>query len=122
MKNKYERLSRKERKDAIKEFKNANPHNEDLIMRLNRLKVVGIIGIVYSLLMFTLDLLKERGIFDYGFNTFNNIYVSYVIDAVLLILCALFVIKAEQLKKEQVNKYLIEKNSSKNSKGKKKKI
>lgn len=121
MKNRFERLSRKEKKEAINEYKKASSNNEAIIMRLNRLKVIGIIGIIYSLIMFTFDLLKEKGILDYGFNTFNNIYISYIIDAFLLIMCAVFVIKARQLLSQQVNKYLIEISRSKEDKKTKKK-
>ena len=113
MKNKFERLSKTEKKDAINEYKSINPHNEAIVSRLNRLKGVGIIGIIYSLLMFTLDFLKEHKIFDYGFTTFDNILISYIIDACLLILCVVFLIKANQLLSEQINKYLIEKNKKK---------
>lgn len=113
MKNKFEKLSKREQKDAINEYKNASTHNEEIVSRLNRLKGVGIIGIIYSLIMFTLDLLREHDIFDYGFNTFDNIILSYIIDASLLIICVFFLIKANQLLKTQVNKYLIEKSKPK---------
>lgn len=119
MKNKFERLSRKEKKEAINEYKNASTHNEDILSRLNRLKGVGIIGIIYSIIMFTLDFLREHDIFDYGFNTFDNIVLSYIIDASLLIICVFFLIKANQLLNTQVNKYLIEKTKPKEKSKKK---
>ena len=118
MKNRYERLSKKERKEAIKEFRNFSTSNNELITRLKRLKGIGIIGIIYSILMFILDYLKETGIFDYGFNRFNNILISYIIDGALLVFCAIFVIKANQLLSGHVNKYLIEKNKPKAKKKK----
>ncbi|MCH5166610.1 MAG: hypothetical protein J1F35_01835 [Erysipelotrichales bacterium] len=119
MKNRYERLTRQEKHEAIEEYKNSNEHNKALYTRLTRLRGIGIIGIIYSILMFTLDFLKEQGIFDYGFNTFGNVVLNYIIDAVLLILCFVFVLKAHQLLKEQVNKYLIEKMKTKEEKKKK---
>lgn len=109
MKNKYDRLSREEKKAAIKEFTLASEKNKEIISRLNRLRFVGIVGIIYSSIMFILDFLKEQNIFDYGFNTFDNIFVSYLIDAFLLIMCVIFLMKAISMKKEQVNKYLITK-------------
>ena len=66
MKNRYERLTRQEKREAIKEYKNSGEHNKALYTRLTRLKGIGIIGIVYSILMFTLDFLKERGILIMG--------------------------------------------------------
>lgn len=116
MKNRFERLSRKERKEAIIEYRKESKNNEAIISRLNRLKGVGIIGIVYSLIMFTLDFLKERDILDYGFNTFDNIILSYLIDASLLLICVFFLIKANKLLHDQVNKYLIEKSKEKDKK------
>lgn len=109
MKNKFERLSKKERKEAIKEYTNSSEHNAQVMSRVKRLRIVGIIGVIYSLVMFVFDFLKERGTFDYGLSVFDNIFLNYLIDGCLLIFCAIFIIKANLLIKEQVNKYLIEK-------------
>lgn len=112
MKNKFERLSKLEQKEAIKEYERASDANASIMGRIKRLKVVGIIGIIYSLIMFLLDLLKEYGIFDIGLNKFDNLLVSYLLDACLLIFCVVFLIKANSLVKEQVNKYLVEKKNN----------
>lgn len=109
MKNKFERLGKKERKEAIKEYTNSSDHNASVMSRIKRLRVVGIIGAIYSLVMFVFDFLKERGTFDYGLSVFDNILLNYLIDGCLLIFCAIFIIKSNLLIKEQVNKYLIEK-------------
>ncbi|MCI8795176.1 MAG: hypothetical protein HFI73_07405 [Bacilli bacterium] len=107
MKNKFERLNKNEKKKAIEEFSNSNESNANIISRIKRLKVIGIIGVIYSIGMFILDFLKEMEIFDIGFNHFDNLILNYIIDACLLIFCAFFVIKANMILKEQVNKYLI---------------
>lgn len=113
MKNKYERLSKLERKEAIKEYENANEKNKEIISRIKRLRGVGIIGVIYSSIMFILDFLKERRIFDYGFNIFDNLIWNYLIDACLLIFCVVFIIKANNMLKEQVNSYLVGKKDEK---------
>lgn len=113
MKNKYERLSKLEKKESIKEYANSSDTNAAITSRIKRLKTVGIIGIIYSLVMFALDFLKEFGIFDIGLNKFDNLLVSYILDACLLIFCVVFVIKANSLLKERVNIYLIEKKNEK---------
>lgn len=110
MKNKFERLDKIERKKAIKEYSNSSDHASQIMKRIKRLRIVGIIGIIYSTLMFILDFLKERNIIDYGLSVFDNLIINYIIDACLLIMCVYFVIKANLIIKDQVNKYLIEKN------------
>lgn len=112
MKNKFERLSKEEKKESIKEFENVSDANKNLITRIKRLRVVGIIGIIYSLIMFILDFLKENKIVDYGFNVFDNLIFNYIIDACLLIFCAFFVVKANMMIKEQVNIYLVDKKNN----------
>lgn len=109
MKNRYERLNRKEKKEAIKEFANSSEKNALIMSRIKRLRVVGIIGVIYSSLMFVLDFLKEKKVFDYGLSVFDNLLVNYIIDGCLLVFCAIFIIKANSLIKEQVNAYLIQK-------------
>lgn len=118
MKNKYERLSKEERKKSIEEFKSIDANHEVLIKRLNRLKIVGLIGIIYSLIMFILDFLNAQGILKFGFNTFGkHVIISYIVDACLLVFCVFFFVKANQILSEQVNKYLIEKDKDKKKRG-----
>ncbi len=117
MKSRFERLSKKEQKEAIREFKEASTKNANVINRLHRLKVIGILGTIYSLIMFILDFLKEADILDYGFNTFGDaIILNYLIDASLMVFCVFFIFKSEQMIKEQVNKYLVDKLRNKQKK------
>lgn len=110
MKNKFERLSRVDRKKAIEEFKNVDDKNKNLVSRLKRLKIIGVIGIIYSVLVFLMDFLNEQEIINFGINIFGtHAIVNYIIDACLLIFCVFFLIKSNQILKEQVNKYLIDK-------------
>lgn len=102
MKNKYQRLSKEEKKLAIEEFKNVSENNENVITRLKRLRVVSIIGIIYAIISFILDLIYDTiSVWD------------YVIDGLLLIFCVVFMIKSKQLLEEQVNIYLIKKDKKK---------
>lgn len=109
MKNRFERLSKEEQKDAILEYTNASEQNKLVVSRIKRLKVVGILGIIYSSIMFVFDFLKEMQIFDYGLSVFDNMLLSYLVDGCLLIFCFIFLFKADKLLKEQVNKYLVDK-------------
>lgn len=117
MKNKFERLSREDRKKAIEEFRNVDDKNNNLISRLKRLRIIGIIGIVYATLVFLMDFLNEKEIINFGINIFGTqAIVNYIIDACLLIFCVFFLVKSNQILKEQVNKYLIEKDKVKSKK------
>lgn len=113
MKNRFERLNKDEQKEAILEYTNSSEQHKLIVSRIKRLRVVGIVGCVYSIIMFIFDFLKERKIFDYGFNVFDNMLLSYIIDACLLIFCFIFIMKANNLLKEQVNSYLVDKHRQK---------
>lgn len=107
MKTKYQRLSKKEKRIAIEEYKNASENNENVVKRLKRLRVVSIIGVIYAIISFIIDLI------------FDTISVwSYVIDGLLLIFCVIFMIKSKQLLEEQVNIYLIKKDQKPKKKNK----
>lgn len=114
MKNKFARLSKSEQKKAIEEFKQVDEKNSNLVKRLKRLRLIGFFGIIYSTLVFIMDILNEQGIIDFGLNTFGTrAIINYIVDACLLIFCVFFLVKANQILKEQVNKYLIDKNRKK---------
>lgn len=110
MKNKFERLTKEERKKAIEDFRNVDEKNKNLVSRLKRLKLIGIMGIIYSVIVFLMDFLNAQGIINIGLNIFGtHAIINYIIDACLLVFCVFFLVKANQILKEQVNKYLIEK-------------
>lgn len=122
MKNKFERLSKRERKEAIIEFQNVDEKNSNLIRRLKRLRLIGIIGIIYAVLMFLMDFLNSQGIIEFGLNIFGtHALINYIVDACLLIFCVFFLVKANQILKEQVNKYLVEQMRAKDKSKPKKK-
>ena len=111
MKNKYQRLSSDEKKQARLDYRDSNEINGNIYKKLNRLTIISTIGIVYSILSFVIDLFLTKIVWD------------FVIDAVLLIFCLIFIIKSQSLLSEQVNKFLInrENNKKDNNKSKNKK-
>ncbi len=122
MKNRFERLSKSERKKAIEEFKNVDERNSNLVSRLKRLKLIGTIGIIYSVVIFSMDFLNSQGIIKFGLNIFGtHTLINYIVDACLLIFCVFFLVKANQILKEQVNKYLVEQVRAKDKNKSKKK-
>lgn len=101
MKNKYQRLSRKERKEARLEFKNSNDTNKELYSRYKRMKVVGIISIIYAIICFPFDFFINASI------------PGYVIDAFMGIFGVIMLLKSNDFTVSKVNEYLINKDKKK---------
>lgn len=99
MKNKYQRLNKEEKRQARKDFKNSESNKIEIYQRLNRLKTIGIVGIIYSLITFGLDFL------------FKSTKWNFLLDGALLIFCLLTLIKSNEILVKQINKFLIEKAS-----------
>ncbi len=97
MKSKYQLLSKEEKKQAKKDYMEASETNKAIYKKLNRLTIISIIGIIYSLISFVIDFFLTKIIWD------------FVIDAVLLIFCLIFIIKSQSILSEQINKFLISK-------------
>lgn len=98
MKNKYKRLSKRERKMAREQYKVASTSNKNLYIRCVRIQIVSILGIVYSFINIGLD-------FYYHI---SNIW-GYAIDGILLIFCVFFLLKANDILVSEVNRFLIDK-------------
>ncbi len=111
MKNKYQRLSKEEQKQARLDFKSSEENHNKLYERLTRVRAIGMFGILYSILSFFYDFYSQA-----------EIYI-FIIDGFLLIFCLIFIIKATELRNRQVNQFLIKqmtKNDENKSKTKKK--
>lgn len=101
MKNKYMRLTKEEKRLAEKEYCESSEEKASLFKRLKRLRFIGVFGIIYASLSFILDILFTNNIWD------------YVLDAILLIFCLVFVLKANDMIINQVNKFIIDKQKKK---------
>ncbi len=95
MKNKYQRLSKEEKKQARLDFKKSEENHNKLYERLTRVRAIGVFGILYSILSFLYDFYSQA-----------EIYI-FIIDGFLLIFCLVFIIKATELRNRQVNQFLI---------------
>lgn len=105
MKNKFQRLSKEEKIEAINEYKSTNEVYANIFKKVKRLKVICIIGMVYAVISFAVDFYLLVQVWD------------FVIDAILLIFCLLFYLGSSSVLGNQVNNYLIEK-SKQQTKGK----
>ena len=95
MKNKYQRLTKEEKKRAKKDYKESNEVNANIYKKLNRLTIISILGIFYAIISFVVDFFLTKNVWD------------FVIDGILLVFCLVFIIKSQSLLLEQINKFLI---------------
>lgn len=96
MKNKYERLSRKEKKQAIVDFKNHSSKYKEAINKINRIKYISIAGFIFGILSFVFDIY------------FKNDIASFLLDACVVIFCLLSYKKCLNIINREVNHFLIQ--------------
>lgn len=101
MKNKFARLSKEEKKSAIKEFRESSDNNKAFYKHIKNLKIISIIGIIYAILTLIYDFFIVKT------------YWNYILDCVLLVFCIFFLVKSKDILSQKVNKYLIDKTKTK---------
>ena len=94
MKTKYERLSKKEKQEVIKKFKEKK---YDLYKKFRNMVILCNIGITYSLIAFFYDLLVKKIIF------------YYIIDIIILIFSLCVLLKVNKIKKDILNDFILKK-------------
>ena len=55
MKYKYDILSKEEKRDLKNEYKNSTEENKKMYKKINRIKILCIIGIIYAVIMMIVD-------------------------------------------------------------------
>ena len=96
MKNKYQRMSKEEKKNLQQNFaKDAN--NKELLIRLKRVVVTGSLGTIIGVILLIMAIVQKNNIFDY-------IYAS-----VITVISVIFVIASFKIKGKVLNEYAIKK-------------
>ena len=108
MRNKYQRLSKEEKKQARLDYKNSEYNQNKIYEKGNRLRIFGIIGMIYATLSFAIDFLYKGDIWN------------FLLDAALLIFCLIAYLVISDILDKQINKYLIERDKPKKNNTKKK--
>ena len=103
MKNKYQRLTREEKKAAIKEYRSVSERNDNYIRILNRMLVLGIIGVVYGIVSVVTDFIF----------TFTSVF-NYIVDGIVLIFSTFLIVNRNKIVRTAINNYLIDKANSTN--------
>ena len=94
MKNRYQRMTKEERKKLRKDYKDSHA---ELKKRLDRVVIISIIGILYGIAMF---------IFDYYRNAVD--IWSWIIDSVLVIVCVLLFVQSRRMLAREYNRFAIQ--------------
>ena len=97
MKNKYQRMNKEEKKQC-KEFYYNTPKGKEMRKRLNRLTIIGIIGVLFSIFLVISGYISE----EIG-------WATWVMSAILLIFSIIFIVGAIRLRSQCLNQYAISK-------------
>lgn len=93
MKNKFERMTKEEKKEAINKYKAEKPV---VFSKFKRLKIVCTIGIIYSIIAICVDLYLKQIKFDYSIH-------NIIIDCFLLVFCVAFLMFSKRTINKLVN-------------------
>ncbi len=94
MKNKYQRMPKTEKKALEQKFKKTE-YGKNLLYRLNRLLIIGLIGIGFSILEFIVAIFNKKDIFD------------FIAATLLLIISIIFITSSIKTKNKQLNNYAL---------------
>lgn len=95
VKNKFERMSKMEKKDLILAYKNTQK-GKAILQRLRRIFCIGIIGLLYSVYLFISK-----------FNDWN--FSDYMLMIPLLLCSFFFILMSFKLRKQNLNHFAISK-------------
>lgn len=94
MKYKYDILSKEEKRALKNEYKSSTEENKKMYKKINRIKILCIIGIIYAIVMMVLD-------FSLRLSLVNKIF-----DCLLLLFCLIFMVKINDIARMTLTKYL----------------
>ena len=95
MKNKFERLTKEEQNAAIEEYKNSSEVGANVVKRLKRTRLVTLLGIIYSVILFIYNFIAHAAIYE------------FILAAGVLLACTFLFIKSKDVLHNTVNKYLV---------------
>ena len=101
MKNRYQRLSSSEKKEAKKRYATVSEKNKKYLGTLNRMLILGIIGLIYGLVSTVFDV----------FILSVPIY-SYIVDAVIIIFSVFLITQKIGIESSTLNKFLVDENNA----------
>ena len=97
MKNKFQRMTKVEKKQAVKDFIAADPKNKNYMSTLNRMKILGIIGFIYG----TAAILADIFILTVP-------VITYIVDATVMIFTAFLLVQRSRIYNGTMNAFVIQ--------------
>lgn len=94
MKNKYERMSKEEKKEVYKEYK---LNKKEFSSKMEKMFILCYVGIGYAILMFIYDFFYKKST------------VSYILDIVVFVFSIIALLKVVSIKKDLLNKFVLNK-------------
>ncbi len=95
LKTKYEKMSKKEKKKIVEVYKQTET-GKKMMIRLLRLNIIGVLGILYTIFLFV-----------YEFKTIE--WSDYMIIVPLLVISIFFLFMSYRLRKKVLNQFAIKK-------------
>ena len=95
LKTKYEKMSKKEKKKIVEVYKQTEA-GKKMMIRLLRLNIIGVLGILYAIFLFV-----------YEFKTIE--WSDYMIIVPLLVISIFFLFMSYRLRKKVLNQFAIKK-------------
>jgi hypothetical protein len=96
MKNKYQRLTREEKKQVVKDFRAESEKNNNYMSVLNRMLILGIIGLIYGIASMLGDLFF-----------FKASVLAYIIDGIVIAFSVFLIVQHFRIKGAVLNYYLV---------------
>ncbi len=96
MKNKYQRLSREEKKQVVKDFRAESEKNNNYMGVLNRMLILGIIGLIYGIASMLGDIFF-----------FKASVLAYIIDGIVIAFSVFLIVQHYRIKGAVLNYYLV---------------
>lgn len=93
MKTKYERMTKEEKKNVYKIFKT---EKVEISKKLNKMFILCYIGTIYGFIIFFYDYFITKS------------KLNYILDIIVFIFCILALLKLNSLKKDLLNKFVLE--------------
>lgn len=95
LKTKYERMSKEEKKKTLEDYRKTEV-GKSMIVRLTRLIVIGILGILYSVFLFV--------------SNFKDLkWTDYLVVVPLFLISIFFIVMSIRLKKKVLNQFAVKK-------------
>ena len=100
MKNKFQRMTKKEKKELIKSYRSESKKNDNYIHTLNRMLIFAIIGFIYGFLMMLMDI----------FILHTSVW-SIIVDSIVMIFTTFLIVQRNNIYTGTLNNYAIDKST-----------